>query len=618
METKYFVLKKLKSITLYFFVIIVNNQITQAQEDTISVVTKKTASNLEEKNKAISFSLKEQDFSYEALNKMEDEELLALFNKVDQDSIKAEKVASTYLNRAKKAKDTIKMARGYERLARIFHHEKNIQFTDSIIYLTKDSNNITYPAIGYILRGYEYYRIGEVEKGTANYFIAYEIALKKNNITQKLYLLNKLLYLKAIWGNKKDALKLQFERHKLLISKDYINNVKKASRKALHSDLQETFVIEQLTSLQNFVFCYLNLKKLDSARIYLDKGLILSEKNKNKNRVSILYNWFLESSIEIDFYDKNFKGSIHTCDSLLLKVDIKRNLHSTQNINLFKGLSLLKLNEYEEGIVYLKRSDSIFEANNFSVSQPYQRILFEQLLNYYQLKNDTEQKIKYLNKLIAADSIIIKNYKYFEPNLIREFETPQLINEKEQLIAKLEQNNHVKSIQIGWVIGTLSLCLLILGYYINKQQLYKKRFNSLLSQNGSKNKAKKGERSRNEISKEIYNSILEHLDTFEEENKYLSTKISLQDMAKSFKTNYNYLSRVININKGKRFSCYINDLRVEFAFNELKRNQKLRNFTLKAIAKECGFKSAESFSKSFIKIYGFSPSFYLKQLDKKD
>jgi hypothetical protein len=53
-----------------------------------------------------------QDLSQRALQKLDDEELLDLFNEVDQDSIKAEIVARVYLNRARLEKETIKMARG--------------------------------------------------------------------------------------------------------------------------------------------------------------------------------------------------------------------------------------------------------------------------------------------------------------------------------------------------------------------------------------------------------------------------------------------------------------------------------------------------------------------------
>jgi len=105
----------------------------------------------------IVFSIKAQDFSSINLQSLEDEELLSLFSEVEKDSIKAEKAARVYLDRARKEKDTIKMARGYDRLARIFSHKKNIQYADSIITISQNINNITYPGMGYILKAYEYH-----------------------------------------------------------------------------------------------------------------------------------------------------------------------------------------------------------------------------------------------------------------------------------------------------------------------------------------------------------------------------------------------------------------------------------------------------------------------------
>ncbi len=87
-------------------------------------------------------------------------------------------------------------------------------------------------------------------------------------------------------------------------------------------------------------------------------------------------------------------------------------------------------------------------------------------------------------------------------------------------------------------------------------------------------------------------------------------------MAKSFGTNSTYLSKVINLKKDKNFSQYINDLRIDYTIHLLKENPRIRKYTIKAIASECGFKSAESFSKGFYKKYGIYPSYYLKQLDE--
>ena len=42
----------------------------------------------------------------------------------------------------------------------------------------------------------------------------------------------------------------------------------------------------------------------------------------------------------------------------------------------------------------------------------------------------------------------------------------------------------------------------------------------------------------------------------------------------------------------------------------------MRKYTIKAIAAECGYKNAESFSKAFYKINGIYPSYYIKKIEK--
>jgi AraC-like DNA-binding protein len=66
------------------------------------------------------------------------------------------------------------------------------------------------------------------------------------------------------------------------------------------------------------------------------------------------------------------------------------------------------------------------------------------------------------------------------------------------------------------------------------------------------------------------------------------------------------------MDKGKNFSQYINDLRLDFAFKEITNNLVYKRYTIKAIAQQCGFKSAAGFSRKFYNKYGQYPSDALK------
>ncbi len=65
------------------------------------------------------------------------------------------------------------------------------------------------------------------------------------------------------------------------------------------------------------------------------------------------------------------------------------------------------------------------------------------------------------------------------------------------------------------------------------------------------------------------------------------------------------------------FTSYIKEKRIAYRAGQLRTNKKMRKYSIKAIAHESGFKTAESFSKAFYKKYRIYPSYYIKQLENK-
>lgn len=557
--------------------------------------------------------LNAQNFSLENLQRMEDEELLSLFNKVEHDSLKAEVVARVYLTRARKEKDTIKMARGYDRLARIFHPEKNIMFADSVITLTEGMENKTYPAMGYLLKYLNYNSFSEFKLEFENAIKCYELAVKNKNITQQLYISDYLIKRKLVWGDKLEALRIQREKSNLMNTKEYIQGIEKSSRKGVRGQIDQLLVQNELSSIGNYVFCFLNLKVYDSAFYYQKKGTKKLQEYNGSDKL-FFQEWFEECLVEIEFYNCNYEKSIKLAKELLTSDKYQLSIFSLFNLNFFCGYSYLKMGETEIGMKYLKVADSYFMENEIAI-QPYHRLLFEMLLEHYRNVNDINKEIKYLNKLLFVDSIFKTKYKFFEPNIIKTFETPKLLREKESLILELESKNKKSNLGL-WVGGFLVLVVFVAGgYYFQRQKIFKTKFEKLIKEKESQIniKPKKGS-STPEISSSVLKDILKKIDAFETKKQFLSQTISLHSLAKKFGTNSRYLSSVINLEKEKNFPTYINDLRVDYALQQLNENDDFKKFTIKAIAGECGFKSSESFSKAFYNRHGVYPSYYIKKL----
>lgn len=556
-----------------------------------------------------------QELLQQQLDSIEYEELLTLFNEYDRDSVNQEKIARTYLNRARKEGDTIKMARGYDRLARIFSTHKNIAFADSVIALTAKKNHKTYPALGYMIKGYEYKKIEMIVQAFSNFKVSYDFALKSDNIQQQLYILDNLISIKSIWGNRQEALELQRHRDKLVRSDNYISVLKSSTRNDADIDIEQLYISESLASKASFVFCFLNLKQFDSAYYYSRSG----------HEELIKYTWvekekynvfFLEAEMEIKFHQERLFESLSIAENLIEKSNPLLTRNQYFNIYYYMGLSHLGLQNLDLGYKFLLKSDSIYNDSKININ-PSQRNLFKTLLDKSINENSKENQIIYLNKLIKADSLFKINYRFFEPDMIRYFETPILIKDKETLIEELKQKNLKSSRTIWWAILLLSITLILLVYYINRQLLYKKRFQQILEQSKYESQKNETDRNSHEISKELVNEVLERLSNFESDLVFLSSQISLISLSKEFGTNPNYLSRIINLKIGKNFSQYINDLRIDYATKSIRSNSKLRKYTIKAIAQECGYRNAESFSKAFYKRHKIYPSYFIKKLESK-
>ncbi|MAM28820.1 MAG: hypothetical protein CMC13_07335 [Flavobacteriaceae bacterium] len=556
-----------------------------------------------------------QDLDQSYLNTLGDEPLLALYDKHYGDSIALEKIARTYLDRARKQKDTIKMARGYDRLARTFHPEKNIAFADSVIYLTKNFEHRTYPAMGYFLKAYWHQELGNFNDYYINTVKGYNKAILNENVVLQTYAANTLVFYKAVWGDALDALHLQKETHNLILSDYYRHRVSRESRKTKKFNIDSLILIDLAASYRNFAHAYINLDSLDSAKHYNklfrktvdDFGPILGES---------FIAWNQATRLEILYNEKKYSQGIELGNSYLKNDSISKRL-KLRDILIYLGLSQYQLNQKKAGIRNLERVDSIFEEKGMKDFFPYERLIYNTLLSESKKSGNLSEQIKYLNKLLVVDSVLKSRYSFFESNFIEQFERPKLLAEKEELISKLQKEATIPDPKLYMALAALVVSLCVLFYYFRKRLVYKKRFEELLVIQ-TKNLVLNRDRHQyqNELSASVIGEIMDKLQDFESNHGFLKQNITLNSLAKYCKTNSNYLSRVINLKIEKNFSQYLHELRIAYAMNCILNDEIMRKYTIKAIAAECGYKNAESFSKAFYKINGIYPSYYIKKIER--
>lgn len=519
------------------------------------------------------------------------DELRRLFNTVPLDSVsRREFIAKTYLKKSKVANDTINIARGYY-LFSILYDEPRIgkKYADSIIQITEGISHSSFPASGYFLKGYWCYELSEYQEALHNFLIGDSIAKSKGNVPQYIENRKMIALLKNRAGDHLGALEI------------YLKEIDSLSSIKNNNPLNYT---DYLNRLYNTSLTFMHLKKLDSAEVYAKKGLSESLIVKD----SLMYFDFVYNLGIIEYLQGNENIALTNINQALPHLDA----HSHAMANYYKGQIAIHNQGTEEAFRFFRITDSISEKLNYTF--PELRFIYEYTIEHYEKSFDLENQLIYINKLLKLDSTLTHS-KDLQLEIVKKYDRPILLHKKESIISHLENKNRLSNLII-LLFGLLTAGLIFVVYkYRRKQKLFLKKFNALILEESQAVHSEKPEGQQLEVIPiEIYNNIASGLKKFETEHEFLKP-ITLMELAKDLDTNSTYLSKFININTNDNFSQYINKLRILYVIDRLKSDSVLRSYTIKAIAEEIGFGTAQSFSKAFFHETGIYPSYFLRKLN---
>jgi len=237
--------------------------------------------------------------------------------------------------------------------------------------------------------------------------------------------------------------------------------------------------------------------------------------------------------------------------------------------------------------------------------------LLESLLILSRIENK-DKALEFTRQYIQIKDSLQKKERVAKNQFARiRFDTDQIEQENMQI------TKHKKLL----VYALIALFLAFASIYYLKQRTYKRRLQAVLDKNYTEESPApevQDKKKELDIDELTVQQILKDLKEFESGTQYLQEGISLASLSKKFNTNSSYLSKVINTYREKNFSTYINDLRITYAIERLKRDGKFRLYSIKAIAEETGYSNSQSFSTAFYKKTGIQPSYFIAELKKLD
>lgn len=376
----------------------------------------------------------------------------------------------------------------------------------------------------------------------------------------------------------------------------------------------------------------------------LDTNTKIGKHSQNKPFLNEAYNYIDNNNLIIykpyfiscdgvdDYFLKNYKSAIKKLsDAIRLYNDQWPHITDI----FYIGLSNWKLGKRDVAVKYFEEIDKEYDKSK--KLNPEFRPAYELLIKYNDSIGNRDKQLKYINTLMSLDKNYEKNYKYLFSKINKEYDTHKLINEKNKIESSLKNQRTIISLIL---LITILASLFYWNRYNSLQKKYKEKFEEIISIKHKKvnevNKELASEiedkkssisffKPENSFDLEFYNkipglnpliveNILNKLEHFEKENKFLDNQVSKTLLSEILNTNPTYLSRIINVYKGKNVSIYINDLRIDYIIELLKNDATYLNYDIKNLASLAGFTNAVNFSDNFQRKFEIKPSYFIKMM----
>lgn len=461
-------------------------------------------------------------------------------------------------------------------------HKKAMVFADSLVFNSKSSTEIIEASmVSAILLG-----------RSGNYVDAINMANKALNESRK----NKFFFSEAsiliflsnqfrLIGYSSKALEFRKEAEKT-ISKLKLTTTTFRIKGELFMETGESFMERQeyKKALHQFTL---------AATLYLQKikNPEISPYYKSKNQ-------YLLGKVNLNL--KKYDMAAYHFKKALQYQNLSHTEIGAGKFSIYNGLSSLyqKLNDSVQSQRYfLKSLDYVEQTECFTI----RRTAYGNALQFFKNKNDLENIAKYSDKYIS----VLNNINTNQRSLLQS----ELLKNNIEYIDNSSPNT---VIFLG--IGALTL-IGFLAFY--NKNLIKENFWQIESKpeniETEPGKIKKFKKS-NYLPTGTEQALLLKLKVFEAQKKYLDKNMSLPKMTTFMETNAKYLRYLIKEHRNTDFNTYINELRISYILEKLKKDPNYLHYKISYLAEEAGFSSHSKFSKTFKKLTNSAPSDFIQKL----
>jgi len=521
-----------------------------------------------------------------------------------------------------------------------YHDSATIYFDLALTYIDKDILPQGYYSI-LINKGTSFYSLG-------SYAQAIEVFLKIINDASDILPLESI---STVYSN----LGLAYKK-----SSNFEDAIK-YYEKSYQIDDSLNLQYEKAIDLANIAGVYFSWKQYNLAQDYFYQSLEIYKSLKNKRGISSIYSNIAgaqRATNQIIAAKENYEKALAIALEINDNYQIASAYHGLGMIAFEEGLYSQSIKLEEKAKEYFQLTNRPFALCNVSLSlarsamalQNFDKAKQEllqaeeystktaslelkkevalQYAQYFSLMGENKKSNDYYKSFIQFNDSLFNQKSH---RLITEFNIKLNTLKQQRQIEKISLENKISEtkisnrnrliiILIGGLILLLIGSLIILRLYLQKQKSYQLLYEKSISDLKSSKNLTSCQKDiiKAEIKDDVLKGILERLhEKIEIEKVYLQMDLSIHKLAQQMDTNTSYLSKIINDYYQQNFNSFVNKYRI-LAAQEMMHQKKYRNYTIEAIAHECGFRSKSSFNKAFKQAIGLTPGIYIQKIKEDE
>ncbi|WP_283239613.1 AraC family transcriptional regulator [Flavobacterium sedimenticola] len=502
------------------------------------------------------------------------------------DSVEAKKFAVAWIAKSKSEKNWTQLAAAYKAMMYLDDPRFLMKYADSTITVAKYSKNPEIIGSAFLTKGIIHYSQKQLKQALDNYILADKYIASTNNKKVKYKVKFSIAHTKYYLGFYHEAISLFLE---------------------CLSYFEEESDIAYLNTLHSLGLCYNKTGNVELSSYYNRLGLKNGKELENQE----MEPYFNHSEGINHFSRKNYKKAITELQRVLPIMQQRKDFANETVAHFYIGKSYWAIHQEQKAITFFKTVDNAFLKYNYI--RPDLRESYELLIDYYKKQEDAELQLKYINRLLKVDSVLNHNYKYLSKKIFKEYDTKKLIAAKQDIENAMMVNNKIHYTVISSLSGAI---LFLVWRHTRNKKRYKQKFEQIMAEKEKPTKPiqKCTGEIPFDINPELVKTILQNLEKFEKNKRYLEKDMTLIKLSGYLKTNPKYASKIILKYRGKKTIEYITDLKIDYIVEKLKTENKYRNYTYKALAEEAGFGSTQNFTKAFNTRLEMPPAFFIQQL----